>query len=116
MTRAELLELASELPEISVITDRDATDIRVAGKTFAAFPFGGGGTVIFKLTLDQQDMLTASEPAIFRRLDQYLGSKGWTKADLERLDATTARSVLRLAWTNAAPKRTAAKYGIGPND
>ncbi|MCC0023556.1 MAG: MmcQ/YjbR family DNA-binding protein [Hyphomicrobiaceae bacterium] len=104
--------MAKKFPGATVVAAGDAIDVRVANKTFVALPANNANCAIFRLTLEQQEMLIAAEPEIFRRLDQYLGTKGWTEARLERLDDNTAISALRLAWANLAPKRMIAQFEL----
>jgi len=104
MDRKRFISLALELPEATIFSLNDSTDLRVRNKTFASFPMGRLDVVLFRFSLDQQDMLTASEPELFSRLDQYLGSKGWIEARLKSLNEKTARSAFQMAWANAAPK------------
>ena len=41
------------------------------------------------------------------RLHGLLSPKRWTSADVAELDEATARSALRMAWANVAPKSLA---------
>ena len=58
-----------------------------------------------KLTPDQQEMLMAAEPAIFRAVNGTGGLRGYTTVYLPAADATTMKSALAMAWKNVTPLR-----------
>jgi hypothetical protein len=102
MQLKDLTPLIFELPETEQSQHMGRTDFRVRGKIFASLP--RPGPLVLKLTADQQQMLTESEPQIFQTLPNAWGAKGWTAVEIERLDVATARSGLTMAWGNVAPK------------
>ena len=77
-------------------------DFRVRNKIFAGFTAEGLGYV--KLTVDQQDMLCASEPLVMSPIKGGWGRQGWTVVDQSLADEGLLRSVLGIAWRNVAPK------------
>ena len=103
MTEAELHALILSFPEAEQSSHMGTTDFRVRGKIFATRP--EAGRLVLKLSGEQQQMLCEAEGAVFARLPNKWGDKGWTGASVAALDMATAGSVLRMAWTNVAPKR-----------
>ena len=57
-----------------------------------------------KLTLEQQSVLVAAEPGIFRPVPGGWGKHGNTNVRLAKADPATLQSALGLAWRNVAPK------------
>lgn len=108
MTETELIALVLALPEAEQSSHFRNMDFRVRGKSFVSRP--EPGRAVLKLTPDQQQMLTDSEGAVFAKLANKWGDKGWTSANIAARDEATARSALRMAWANAAP-RALAKQG-----
>jgi hypothetical protein len=104
MTPAAFTRLALSLPEASAASHFGTPDFRVGGKIFATAGRVDGNAVL-KLTPDQQQMLCGAEPALFTPVDNAWGRKGWTNMRLRKIDASTARSALWMAWRNAAPKK-----------
>jgi hypothetical protein len=105
MTPDAFLELALSLPETTVGRHQSGEDLRVAGKIFASPANRPGGTAVVKLTLEQREMLCEAEPDVFRPVEGMGASRGWTRITVARADATTAGSVLWMAWRNVAPQR-----------
>ena len=107
MTPDAFLELALSLPETAVGRHQSGDDLRVAGKIFASPATRAGETAVVKLTLEQREMLCAAEPEVFRPVEGMGASRGWTRVTVAKVDATTARSALWMAWRNVAPPRLA---------
>ena len=105
MTETELDALILSLPDTVQSSHFGTTDFRVRGKIFATRP--KPATLVLNLTPEQQEMLCASEGAIFARLPNKWGDKGWTSARIEALDEATAHSALRMAWAKVAPAKLA---------
>lgn len=102
MTPSALTRLILALPECQQASHFGTTDFRARGKIFATRPTFAA--LNLNLTREQQEMLVATEPAIFAALSNTWGEKCGTSARIENLDAATARSVLRVAWRNVATK------------
>ncbi|PSJ50779.1 MmcQ/YjbR family DNA-binding protein [Kumtagia ephedrae] len=110
MRPEEFRRIALDLPEAEEKAHFGKPDFRVRNRIFATLP--PGGRVVFKLTPEEQTVVTEAEPGIFRPVKGGWGRQGWTEADLAAADETTMRSACRMAWRNAAPPglRKAAGY------
>ena len=104
VTPATFRRLALSLPEASEGSHMDHPDFRVRNKIFASLgaPEKDWGTI--KLTPDQQEVLLAAEPAMFKPAAGAWGRRGWTQVNLPAVDAATLGSALDMAWRNTAPK------------
>jgi hypothetical protein len=102
VSQAELFALILSFPEAEQSSHFGTTDFRVRGKIFASHP--EPERLVLKLTIEQQEMLTETAAKVFAKLPHKWGDKGWTSASIPDLDEPTARSVLRMAWGNVAPK------------
>ena len=114
VTAALFRKLALALPGAAEAPHFEATSFRVKGKIFATLHESPGKATL-KLTREQQEMMTAAEPAMFERVPNFWGDKGWTWMILKAADRKTTESALQAAHTNAtakAPTRAAkAKRG-----
>lgn len=81
----------------------DVTDFRVRGRIFATWREKDGRAVL-KLTPDQQQLLRETAGSLFEPAAGSWGLKGWTLVALDRIDATTLRHAMEMAWRNVAPK------------
>jgi hypothetical protein len=102
MKEAELLALIRSMPECEQSSHFGTMDFRVRNKIFCTH--SKPGELVLKLTREQQQMLVEAEPAMFRPIPNRWGLKGWTAASVSKLDETSARSALRMAWESVAPK------------
>ncbi len=109
-TPATFRRIALSLPEASEAAHMGHPDFRVRNKVFASLgtPDRDWGTV--KLTPEQQDVLLAAEPAMFKPAAGAWGRRGWTHVRLAAVDASTLKSALAMAWHNTAPKALATKH------
>lgn len=105
MTPAAFLKLAMSLPEVAEGAHQAGADLRVAGKIFASPAVRPGGAAYLKLTAEQQQMLCAAEPKAFAPVPGGWGLTGATWFYPKHADASTAKSVLWMAWRNAASKK-----------
>ena len=105
---AELIALVRAMPECVEGSHFDTVDFRVRNKIFCTLP--KPGEMVLKLAPEQQEMLVAAEGESFAPIPHAWGRKGWTVARIERLDATTAQSALKMAWGNVAPKSLREKH------
>lgn len=113
MTPAAFLKLALTLPDVSEGQHQGGADLRVAGKIFASPAVRAGGAAYLKLTPEQQHMLCTAEPEAFAPVPGGWGLKGATWFYPRHADARTAKSVLWMAWRNAAPKKLQKVHGVG---
>lgn len=110
MSLSRFRRAALTLPDAIESAHQGKADFRVGKRIFATLghPDEGWGTV--KLTPEQQSMLVEAEPEIFRPVPGGWGKQGYTNVLLAKIDATTLKSALGMAWKNVAPK-TKAKSG-----
>jgi predicted DNA-binding protein (MmcQ/YjbR family) len=111
VTVAAFRKLALAMPEAIEAPHFDSASFRAKGKIFATL-LESPGKATLKLMPEQQEMLTSAEPAIFQRVPNAWGHKGWTWMDLKAADRKTAESALAAAHANViakAPARNKAK-------
>ena len=94
-------KLALDLPETVEKSHFGKADFRVRNRIFVSLPEADRAVV--KLDRDQQEMMAAAEPSVFRPVPGGWGQKGWTSIMLEACDEQTFRSAIRTAWRNVAP-------------
>ena len=104
VTPATFRRLALSLPEATEGSHMGHPDFRVRNKIFASLgvPDKDWGSV--KLTPEQQAVLLAAEPAVFKPAAGAWGRRGSTLVNLTVADAATLGSALGMAWRNTAPK------------
>jgi hypothetical protein len=78
-------------------------DFRVGKRIFATLGYPDAACAMVKLKPEQQEILVASEPAIFAPANGGWGRAGATILRLELADEPTAASALRMAWSNLQP-------------
>ncbi|MCW5737765.1 MAG: MmcQ/YjbR family DNA-binding protein [Enhydrobacter sp.] len=100
MTPAAFAKLALALEGATQGTHGGHPDFRAGGKVFASIGFKGPDSATVKLTAEQQDMLLATEPAIFKPVTGTWGQRGYTMIHLPAADAQTMKSALTMAWKN----------------
>jgi hypothetical protein len=103
MDADSMRRMALALPEAEEKSHFGTADFRVRNHIFATLPEATHAVV--KLTHEQQEMLTASEPAIFQPVKGGWGRQGWTRVSLAEADEVTLRSALLTAWRNVAPAK-----------
>jgi hypothetical protein len=79
-------------------------DFRIGKRIFATLGYPDAGHGMVKLTRDQQEMLVAAEPDVFRPAKGAWGLQGSTLVRLERIDEATLVSALGMARANIEPK------------
>jgi len=109
MTRDDFRRIALALPEATQGAHLGTVDFRVRNKIFATFGPRDPRLAVVKLTLDQQGIVCAAEPAIFAPIPGAWGRKGWTHVTVEAADEATLASALTMAWRNVAPKTPAGR-------
>jgi predicted DNA-binding protein (MmcQ/YjbR family) len=103
---AAFRKLALSLPEATEAMHFENPAFLVKGKIFATLNERPGRATL-KLVPEQQDVLTSAEPAIFERVPNVWGQKGWTWMHLKTADQKTTESALKTAHANVStrPKR-----------
>ncbi len=76
----------------------------VNGKIFASLGHAGAPSAMVKLTPEQQDMLVAAEPVIFKAVNGVWEQRGYTHIHLPAADVATMKSALAMAWRNGMAK------------
>jgi hypothetical protein len=110
---AAFRKIALSLPETAEAMHFESPAFLVKGKIFATLHEKPGRATL-KLVPEQQEMMTSAEPAVFERVPNFWGDKGWTWMHLKPADQTTAESALRTAHANVATKaRRPAKRRAG---
>ncbi len=104
MTKSEFRRIALALPSVVETSHMGHPDFRVGKRIFATLGYPDEAWGMVKLTPEQQQVLVAAEPKIFRPVPGGWGRKGSTNVKLAAADATTLGSALTMAWKNIAPK------------
>jgi hypothetical protein len=104
MSAARFRKIALRLPDVTEGAHQGHADFRVAKRIFATLGYPDTDWGMVKLTPEQQSVLVAAEPYIFRPVPGGWGKHGSTNVRLAKADATTLRSALAQAWGNVAPK------------
>jgi len=104
MSAALFRKLALALPGAEERAHMGHPDFRVGGKIFATLGYPDDGHGMVALTRDQQEMMVAAEPAMFKPVKGGWGLKGATNVVLAAADETTLAGALKTAWRNTAPK------------
>jgi hypothetical protein len=104
MTASRFRKVALGLPDTVESAHQGHADFRIGKRVFATLGFPDEQWGMVKLTPEQQSMLVAAEPEIFRPVPGGWGKRGSTNIRLARADPKTLQSALAMAWRNAAPK------------
>lgn len=107
MTADEFRTLALSLPIALEKPHFDRASFRVdapRGKTIATMLESEATANVF-LSVEEQEMLIAAEPAVFSKVPNKWGDKGATTIALGNVDKTTALSALKMSWRHAAPAK-----------
>jgi len=105
MTPGAFAKLALALDGATQGSHGGHPDFRAGGKVFATMGYPDTTWAMVKLTPDQQEMLCAAEPAMFRPVKGGWGLRGATNLSLPVADARTARSALAMALKNVMEKK-----------
>jgi len=109
----DLRRFALALPEAYEDTHRGKPSFRVQAKIFAMLsqPAGQGflgldaaDAAVLKLDREDQLNMAAAHPGAVTPTETY-GRHGWTYVRLDGLTPDDLATIVRLAWTNVAPKR-----------
>ena len=112
VTAGDFRRLALAFPEAEERAHGGHPDFRVGGKIFATLGSPDMDWGMVRLTRDQQDVLLAAEPEMFKPASGAWGQQGCTLVRLEAIDTVTLKSALTMAWRYRAPKKLQAKYSV----
>ena len=103
MTWEALVKLARELPEVEEGTSYGTPALKVRGKGIARLKEDGKSVVFFLESVDEQEILIETQPAVYYITDHY---RGWPTvlARLPALRAGECRERLEEGWRQKAPK------------
>ena len=104
MSQDRFRKIALGLPDAVEGAHQGHADFRVGARIFATLGYPDDDWGMVKLTPEQQGIVVAAEPEIFRPVPGGWGKGGSTNVRLARIDATTLRSVLTMARDNLAAK------------
>lgn len=105
MSASLFRDLALALPGAEPGSHFGTEDFRVGGRVFATLGYPDADHGMVKLTRDQQEVMVAGAPAVFRPVKGGWGLKGATNIVLAAADAATLEGALAMAWRNTAPKK-----------
>jgi len=112
VSAADLRRLALALPEAAEGEDHGTPAFTVGGKIFCTLS-PDPPRITIKLTAEDQDNLVAGHPGVIEPVSGYWGRKGWTVVQCDQADEATIVMLLKLAWSNVAPKRLRGSPGNG---
>ena len=112
MSTSEVRKFALALPEAMEGGHHGTADFRVGKRLFATLGYPDDSWGMVKLTHEQQSVLVEAEPEMFRPVPGGWGKYGYTNLRLAKVDATTLKSALTMAWQNLAPKASAKRRGM----
>jgi hypothetical protein len=96
--------IALSLPDVIEGSHQGHADFRVGNRIFATLGYPDDEWGMVKLTPEQQSVVVAAEPEIFRPVPGGWGKGGSTNVRLAKVDVTTLQSALTMAWKNLASK------------
>lgn len=109
MTPAAFRKLALSLDGASEGAHGGHADFRAGGRVFATLGYPDAAWGMVKLVPEQQQMMVAAEPSMFRPVNGAWGLRGATSVRLSVADSRTARSALTMAWQNVTAARRSKK-------
>ena len=98
MSPDEFRRLALALPGNIEASHMRHPDFRVGKCIFATLGYPNDGWATVKLSPDEQALVVATLPEVFRPVKGAWGAKGSTNVDLRAADEASVTNVLRLAW------------------
>lgn len=104
MSIARFRKAVLALPNVVEGAHHGHADFRVGKRVFATLGYPDDEWGMVKLAPEQQALLVAAEPQIFRPVPGAWGKNGSTNVKLAKVDQKTLRSALTMAWRNVAPK------------
>jgi hypothetical protein len=100
----DIRRLALALPEVTERSSYGTPGFYVAGKLFARIHDQPGVLVCWRESLEDRDVLLASDPATFFTTDHYRGHAS-VLVRFDRVDGGELAELLTDAWRARAPKR-----------
>lgn len=107
---ARVRRLALALPGVVERPHWNLPSFRVNGRIFATI-HEHTGRVMVKLSPEQQEEWETREPGVVSPVPGGWGRNGATFVELRSARSAMLRTLLRLAWLNAAPKRVTRSRG-----
>src|SRR5215813_4410755 len=104
MTPNGFRRLALALPGTVEASHMRHPDFRVGNRIFATLGYPDETYAMVKLKPDQQTILVATQPHIFRPVKGAWGLRGSTSLSLDKADRASVENALSLAWGNLAPR------------
>ena len=114
MTAEDFRQAALSMPEAGEGAHMGHADFRVGGRIFATLGSPSAEWGMVKLRPEQQEVLVAAKPGMFRPVRGGWGQKGATNVRLDAVDAASLRGALWMAWRNTAPAKLATRAGETP--
>jgi hypothetical protein len=106
VTTDQFRKIALNLPETFEKSHVGHPDFRVkGGKIFATLGYPDENFGVLILTLDQQGELIGRYPEMFEAVKGKWGKRGSTQVVLSETKRDVIESAMKMAWTNAAPKK-----------
>lgn len=99
-TAKQLREIALSLDGTTVAPHFDRTAFK-RSRIYATLA-ADGQSANFRLTPEDQAIMTSFHPEVFRPVAGGWGRQGWTTAELTAMTLTQLTSVLETAWNSAA--------------
>lgn len=113
-TAEEFRAMALALPGAEEKSHFNKADFRVRNKIYAGF--NATGLAYVKLQPEQQVFVCESEAPNVRPIPGGWGNQGWTEIDHTKADTNLLKSLLRMAWTNVAPKSLSTDLALKERD
>jgi hypothetical protein len=104
MTANEFRRLALAMSQACESSHMGHPDFRLRGKVFATLGYPDRSHAVVKLTPEQQQVFTGTEPDTFAPVTGRWGLRGATIVRLRAAGIRSVRAALRAAWTNVAPR------------
>jgi hypothetical protein len=104
MTPNDFRRLAVALPGTVEASHMRHPDFRVGNRVFATLGYPDETCAMLKLKPDQQSILVATQPHIFKPVKGAWGLRGSTYVSLDKADTASVENALSLAWRNLALK------------
>ncbi|GAA0441294.1 hypothetical protein Acor_72860 [Acrocarpospora corrugata] len=106
----ELLEMLTELPEVTQGHSSEWVSLKVRGKGFG-YIWERTQTLGLKATIEEQLALVAERPDIFE-IQFTAGRFGWVVVHLAKIDREELLELVTEAWRLTAPKRLLEIHGF----
>ncbi|MGW1740253.1 MmcQ/YjbR family DNA-binding protein [Nocardia sp. NPDC001965] len=104
ITWANVVRLATELPEVAESTSYRTPALKAAGKSFARLRTEADGGLALRCEMAEKEALLTCGDAAFYTTPHYDGYP-YILVDLDRVDPGQLRELLDAAWWLVAPAR-----------